>query len=60
MLLYADGVFGKKWNNFKYENEILSESELFQRANRDLKQHFVHIKKDKVCIKSCEHILNIL
>ncbi len=38
----------------------MSESECFQWVKSELKQHFALIKKDKVHMKICKHMLNIL
>ncbi len=35
----------KRRNNFIYENDIMSESELFQWVKSELKQHFALIKR---------------
>ncbi len=58
--LYVGGGIWKRRNNFKYENDIMSESEFFQWVKCELQQHFALIKKDNVHMKICKHMLNIL
>ncbi len=38
----------------------MSESEFFQSVKIELKQHFALIKKDKIHMKICKYMLNIL